>query len=45
MSKLKSEYKMSKSEGEKETDKIVAKCLQCDKILKSSAYDWLLGHM
>ena len=28
----------------KETDKIVAKCLPCDKILKNSAYDWLLGH-
>ena len=28
----------------KETDKIVAKCLQCDKVLKNSAYDRLLGH-
>ena len=28
----------------KETDKIVAKCLQCDQILKNSAYDRLLGH-
>ena len=63
MSKLKSKYKMSKSEGGKrmkfankiprselnfkclkETDKIVAKCLPCDKILKNSVYDWLLGH-
>ena len=28
----------------KEIDKIVAKCLQCDNILKNSAYDRLLGH-
>ena len=28
----------------KETDKIVAKCLQCDHILKNNAYDRLLGH-
>ena len=28
----------------KETDKIVAKCLQYDKIFKNSAYDRLLGH-
>ena len=28
----------------KETDEIVEKCLQCDKILKNSAYDRLLGH-
>ena len=28
----------------KETDKIMAKCLQCEKILKNSAYDRLLGH-
>ena len=29
----------------KETDKIVAKCLQCDKILKKQClYDRLLGH-
>ena len=28
----------------KETDKIVAKCLQCDQIKKNSAYDQLLGH-
>ena len=28
----------------KENDKYVAKCLQCDKILKNNAYDRLLGH-
>ena len=28
----------------KETDKIVAKCLQCDKMFKNSPYDRLLGH-
>ena len=28
----------------KKTDKIMPKCLQCDKILKNSAHDWLLGH-
>ena len=28
----------------KENAKIVTKCSQCDKILKNSAYDRLLGH-
>ena len=46
--RMKSANKIPLSElrfkGLKETDKIVAKCLQCDKILKNSDYDRLLGH-